>query len=65
MKMDAILVRLSALYNLAVYAITDCNTAMTETAMPRRLERTRADLSEFLRWTSKIKTQKWPPNDAG
>ena len=23
------------------------------------------DLSEFLRWTSKIKTQKWPPNDAG
>jgi nitric oxide reductase subunit C len=23
------------------------------------------DLAEFLRWTSKIKTQKWPPNDAG
>jgi nitric oxide reductase subunit C len=23
------------------------------------------DLSEFLRWTSKIKRQKWPPNDAG
>ena len=23
------------------------------------------DLSDFLRWTSKIKTQKWPPNDAG
>ncbi|MDH6268191.1 nitric oxide reductase subunit C [Rhizobium sp. SG_E_25_P2] len=23
------------------------------------------DLSEFLRWTSKIKTQKWPPNEAG
>jgi nitric oxide reductase subunit C len=23
------------------------------------------DLSDFLQWTSKIKTQKWPPNDAG
>jgi nitric oxide reductase subunit C len=23
------------------------------------------DLAEFLRWTSKIKTQNWPPNDAG
>ena len=23
------------------------------------------DLSEFLRWTSKIKTEKWPPNQAG
>lgn len=22
-------------------------------------------LSEFLRWTNKIKTQDWPPNDAG
>jgi nitric oxide reductase subunit C len=23
------------------------------------------DLADFLEWTSKIKTQKWPPNDAG
>lgn len=23
------------------------------------------DLSEFLRWTSTIKTQNWPPNEAG
>jgi len=23
------------------------------------------DLSEFLRWTDKIRTQDWPPNDAG
>ncbi len=23
------------------------------------------NLSEFLRWTNKIKTQDWPPNDAG
>ena len=23
------------------------------------------NLSEFLRWTNKIKTQNWPPNDAG
>lgn len=24
-----------------------------------------SDLAEFLRWASKIKTQKWPPNEAG
>ena len=23
------------------------------------------DLADFLQWASKIKTQKWPPNDAG
>ena len=23
------------------------------------------DLADFLEWTSRIKTQKWPPNDAG
>jgi nitric oxide reductase subunit C len=23
------------------------------------------DLADFLEWTSKIKTQKWPPNEAG
>ncbi|OJU67466.1 MAG: cytochrome C, partial [Rhizobiales bacterium 63-7] len=23
------------------------------------------DLADFLEWTSKIKTQNWPPNDAG
>jgi nitric oxide reductase subunit C len=23
------------------------------------------DLADFLEWTSTIKTQKWPPNDAG
>ncbi len=23
------------------------------------------DLTEFLRWTNKIRTQDWPPNDAG
>ena len=23
------------------------------------------DLADFLRWTNTIKTQKWPPNDAG
>ena len=23
------------------------------------------NLSEFLRWTNMVKTQEWPPNDAG
>lgn len=48
-RMSAILERLLALYNLAVYAITTCNRLMTATEAPKRLERTRADLSEFLR----------------
>ncbi len=28
-------------------------------------ERELDDLADFLEWTSRIKTQNWPPNDAG
>ncbi|KAG1195776.1 hypothetical protein G6F35_013118 [Rhizopus arrhizus] len=56
-RIGAILGGPSALYNLAVYAITACNSlparmlilAMTDAPIPQRLDRTRADLSEFLR----------------